>query len=150
MSIRPKVPKSKHIDGNYDNVFIHHIMKTFCDNPLSPLIGIFQVSNEDISSKIAPNCIATYSQQSCRTYKIVEMQCDEWVMDIVGFLSITSLPAVRLRTGSGQLVYKGSQAFYCSRKNLIECMCFKVIWMSRTTFPCGGEYVTCRVMSIFH
>ena len=70
MSIRPKVPKSKHIDGNYDNVFIHHIMKAFCDNPLSPLIGILQVSNEDISSKIAPNCIETYSQQSCRTYKI--------------------------------------------------------------------------------
>ena len=68
MSIRPKVPKSKHIDGNYDNGFIHHIMKAFSDNPLSPLIGIFQVSNEDISSKIAPNCIETYSQQSCRIY----------------------------------------------------------------------------------
>ena len=50
MSIRPKVPKSKHRDGNYDNGFIHHIMKAFCDNPLSPLIGIFQASNEDISS----------------------------------------------------------------------------------------------------
>ena len=57
MSIRPKVPKSKHIDGNYDNGFIHHIIKAFSDNPLSPLIGIFQVSNEDISSKIAPNCL---------------------------------------------------------------------------------------------
>ena len=25
---------------------------------------------------------------------------------------------------------------------------FFMIWMSRTTFPCGGEYVTCRVMSV--
>ena len=70
MSIRPKVPKSKHIHGNYDNGFIHHIRKTFSDNPLSPLIGIFQVSNENISSKMAPNCIETYIQQSCRAYKI--------------------------------------------------------------------------------
>ena len=51
-----------HIDGNYDNGFIHHIMKAFSDNPLSPLIGIFQVSNEDIWSKIAPNCIETCIQ----------------------------------------------------------------------------------------
>ena len=70
MCIRPEIPESKHIDGNYDNGYIHHIMKTFSDHPLSPLIGIFQVSNEAISSKIAPNCIWTYSQQSCRTYKI--------------------------------------------------------------------------------
>ena len=53
MSIRPKVPKNKHIDGNYDNGFIHNIMKAFSDNPLLPLIEIFQVYKEDISSKIA-------------------------------------------------------------------------------------------------
>ena len=67
MCSRPKVPKSKHIDGNYDNGFIHHLMKAFSDNPLSPLIGIF---NEDISSKIASNCIERYIQQSCHVYEI--------------------------------------------------------------------------------
>ena len=61
MNIRQKVPESKHIDGNYDNGLIHHTMKAFSDNPLSPLIGISQASTEDISSKIAPNCIETYS-----------------------------------------------------------------------------------------
>ena len=57
---------------------------------------------------------------------------------------------MRLRTGSGLLEDKWSQVFYFSGKNLIECMRFYMILMSRTTFPCGGEYVTCRVMSIFY
>ena len=69
MSIRPEIPESNHIDGNYDNGFIHHIMKAFSSNPLSPLIEIFQDSNEDIISKIAPKCIETYIHQLCRTYK---------------------------------------------------------------------------------
>ena len=38
--------------------------------------------------------------------------------------------------------------WHCSEKNLMEWHVFFMIWMSRTTFPCGGEYVTCRVMSV--
>ena len=74
--------------------------------------------------------------------------------EVVGFLSITSLPDVRLRSGSGQLEDKyysfvSIQAVFYSDKNWIECMCLYTILMSRTSFPYGGENVTCRVMFIF-
>ena len=152
MSIRPKVPKSKHIDGNYDNGFIHHIMKAFFDNPLSPLIGIFQVSNEDISSKIAPNCIKTYSQQSCRTYKskyhtifrnLLETTDAQMTWPRLACLASTTCQ-VRMSTlvvDNGKTKTSLSRS---SRTNILKSPA-NAIWQARSHLMKYGHYPTCNM-----